>query len=407
MVRAFFLIGGLMALTATVSDRALAQGAGGNPFAPVIMVNDLGITGFEIDQRMRFLQLLRAPGDLRAEAEKALIDDRLRTTAAKRDGVTVTDEAVAQGMTEFAGRANMNSEQFVQAISQAGVEVQTFRDFVEAGLLWREVVRARFAPGVRISEADIDRALALENERGKGTRVLMSEIILPAPPGQEEAAMAQAQQISQLQGEGAFGAAAREVSAAPSRANGGRLEWLPIDNLPPPLRPVILGLKPGQASAPVGLPGGVAVFMLRALDEAGPVQATPQQIDYASLTLSGPEAQSTQGRIRAAVDTCNDLYAVKGLPADLVTRQTLPLDQIPQDVALELARLDAGEIATVQRGDSTLFLMLCKRERLMTEGVTAPSRDEVRNQLQNARIAAIAENYLADLRADAVISRKD
>ncbi|MBP6771266.1 MAG: hypothetical protein KA171_26050, partial [Reyranella sp.] len=50
---------------------ALAQG---NAFSPVIKVNDSSVTGYELEQRIRFLQLLRFPGDIAAEAEKGLIE---------------------------------------------------------------------------------------------------------------------------------------------------------------------------------------------------------------------------------------------------------------------------------------------------------------------------------------------
>ena len=193
MLRAFIFLTGFLALTVfALGKPAQAQTTGGNPFAPVIMVNDLGITGYEIDQRMRFLELLRAPGDLREAAEKALIEDRIRVFAAERAGIRATEEQITAGMTEFAGRANLPVEEFIKALGQNGVEPQTFRDFVSAGLVWREVVRSDFAPKVQSSEADIDRAMALESDRGKGTRVLLSEVIIPAPPGNEAAAMAEA-----------------------------------------------------------------------------------------------------------------------------------------------------------------------------------------------------------------------
>lgn len=413
MLRAFIFLTGFLALTVfALGKPAQAQATGGNPFAPVIMVNDLGITGYEIDQRMRFLELLRAPADLREAAEKALIEDRIRVFAAERAGIRATEEQITAGMTEFAGRANLPVEEFIKALGQNGVERQTFRDFVSAGLVWREVVRSEFAPKVQISEADIDRAMALESDRGKGTRVLLSEVIIPAPPGNEAAAMAEAKRISQLRGEGAFGAAARKSSASASAPRGGRLDWMAIENMPAALRGVVLGLAPGEASEPIQVPNAVAVFMLRAIDEGGPVEQTPQQLDFAQFLIpgAGTEAAAAQiATLRAKADTCTDLYKLaKGLPEDQLLRENLPLSQIPQDIALELARLDVGESSTaIVRGNTQVFLMLCKRDRIFGEEDLAPTRDEVRSQLLNARIGALAEGRLADLIADAVIVRKN
>lgn len=413
----------LLALLLSLALGVLAQGAKaqttvagapqGNPFAPVIMVNDLGISGYEIGQRMRFMQLLRQSGDLRGEAEKALIEDRLRVWQARQDGISLSDGAVQQGMSEFAGRANMTAEQFVAELAKAGVDAPTFRDFVTAGMIWREEVRSRFAPRVQITETDIDRAMAVEANRGAGTRVLISEIIIPAPPGEEGAAMAKAQRASGAQGEGAFGAMAREFSASATAAQGGRLNWMPLENLPPALRPLLLGLAPGQATAPVTLDGAVAVFMLRAIDDGGPVAQSAQTLGYAALTLGlpgSPEAAALATKAAANAKRCDDLFTVaKGLPESRLERvDGVAQNALPQDIAVALAPLDLGETAQIRRGANDVLVMLCGREKTIDEakGETAPSRTEVRERLLNQRLEAYSESFLADLMAAAVIVRK-
>ncbi len=66
---------------------AAPAGAQGGKFSPAVIVNDSAVTEYELDQRMRFLTILRAPGDPATEAEKGLIDDRLRMQAAKFSSV--------------------------------------------------------------------------------------------------------------------------------------------------------------------------------------------------------------------------------------------------------------------------------------------------------------------------------
>lgn len=404
------LLGMALALGLTVTDVA-AQAATTSPFAPVVLVNGLGVTGYEIEQRMRFMQLLRQPGDLREAAEKSLIEDRIRVWAAKQAEITLDKDAVAQGMTEFAGRANLSTEQFVAELAKAGVDEPTFRDFVTAGLYWRELVKQRFGPRVRISDSDVERAMLEESNRGGGTRVLISEIILPAPPGQEAEAHAEAEKISQLRSEGAFAEAARQMSAASTRDNGGRLDWMPLDNLPPALRPVLLGLKPGQASAPIDLNGAVAIFMLRGLDEHGPAGTRSQTLGYATLALgaTGSEQAAQLLAKAATAKRCDDLYTVvKGLPAGLVTRtDPAPQGSLPKDIALALAGLDIGETTVLNRGASEELVMLCSREATVdgAKGETAPNADAVRSRLQNERIGSYSDNYLAELVANAVIVR--
>lgn len=378
---------------------ATAQGL----FSPRAIVNGQAVTTYEYDQRLLMLTVFGVPGDREAEALNGLIDDRLRKGAARALGVKLTPEQILAGMEEFASRANLTAEEFTAALNGAGVATETFRDFVEAGLLWREVVRARFLPRVTITEAEIDRALARGEGQDGSARVLLSEIVLPAPQGTEGRALALAQNIrAETQGEAAFAAAARRYSAAPTAPRGGALNWTPVEALPATVAAAVTRLAPGQVSAPLALEGVVTLFLLRGIERGGPAGAT---VDYAQFLLpEGPQALAEAERIRDRVDTCDDLYAVaRGLPPDRLLRETRPVAQLPADVAGELAGLDAGEVSTaLVRGGARVVLMLCGRD---LQAAAAVSREALREDLLNRRLGALAEGYLEELRADAIIVR--
>lgn len=418
------LLGAAMAamLAAGGTAPALAQG---NPFQPLVYVNDSAVTRYELDQRMRFMQLLRAPDADRAASEKALIDDRLRLFAAKQLGITATDEQIDAGLAEFAGRANLNPEQFTAELARAGVERQAFRDFVSAGVVWREVVRQRVVPQVRVTDAEVDQELQKVIETPRVTHVALSELIIPAPPGQEAAAMAQAERIvAGTRSEGDFAAFARQYSATPSAQNGGRLPWTPLANLPPSLQPVILSMKPGQVGQPLRVEGAVVLFYLR--DTRGTLRpgATAQVLDFVRFRLSSAEEAR---RIAAVSDTCADLFVhARGLPAEQITRQTLPQGQIPTGEAIRLAVLDDNESTVIAYGGAVELLMLCKRQSAAlaeapdrapvpttAEGEAQPApdhdalpgREDVRNMIFNRKVGQAAESYLAELRSNAIIRR--
>ena len=217
-------------------------------FSPAIKVDEMVITNYEINQRMAFLEVLRAPGNPRDLAREQLIEDRLKLREAEALGITVSPEQIAAGMEEFAGRANLTADQLIAELSGLGVSAETFRDFVRAGVAWREVVRARFAGSAQVSEAEIDRAL---NAAGGGSsvRVLLAEIIMPAPPAEAEAVMARAQRIARTTSEAEFAAAARQYSATATARSGGKLPWQQIEDLPPVLRPLVLSGSVGRSSS--------------------------------------------------------------------------------------------------------------------------------------------------------------
>ncbi|MFV2053003.1 peptidylprolyl isomerase [Aliiroseovarius sp. YM-037] len=375
-------------------------------FSPAIIVNDAVVTNYELDQRLKFLRLLNQPGNIEDEARQGLIDDRLRLQAADALGIEVTEEQIAEGMSEFAGRAELTTEQFIQAIGQGGIEEPAFRDFVKAGIAWREVVRTRFGPRVQITESEIDRALALSSNAG-GVRVLLSEIILPVTPANAAAQRRRAEQISQISTLPAFASTARSVSAAPSRGRGGRIDWVPIGNLPPAIRTQVLTLSPGEVSDPIDIPNGIALFQLRAIEETGAPEQNTVSVEYAAYYIPGGRSEQALGqasRIRDRVDTCDDLYGVaKDQPPEVLERDTLPTAEIPGDIAMELAKLDDNEVSTALTragGDTLVFLMLCGR---VSEQAADISRTDLRQRLTNQRLASYADSYLAELRAEATI----
>lgn len=395
-------------------------------FSPVVYVNNSVVTRYEIQQRQRFMQALNSPEQSPEAAEKALIEDRLRMDAARQLGVDVSDEGLEEGLAEFAGRAGLTTGEFIQVLEKSGVERQAYRDFVKAGIAWREVIRRRIVPSVSISDAEVDQALKRIVETPLITQVLLSELIIPAPPGQEAAVMSRAESITNTaRSEAAFAEAARQYSATPSRTRGGRLDWMDVANMPPSLRPIILGLQPGQMTPPLTVPGAVVLFYLR--DTKGQLRpgAENQQLDYLTVTFASlSEAQNAASRSRS----CEDLYVfANGLPDSQVRRQTADQNAIPADIGIRLASLDESETSVMSRGSAADIIMLCDRTPVLLAGldsgpvatasttdgetVTAadpnplPERDSVREQIFNQKINRASEAYLAELRADAVIRR--
>lgn len=433
-------IGRILACGAVALAAALAApgtSAAQSDFSTVITVNGVPISAWELDQRVRFLTVLRAPGDIPAEAQKSLIEDRLRLVEARRLGLEATEEEIAAGMTEFAARANLSSEEFVAALNEAGIDYETFRDFVIAGVSWRKVVSERFRGTFTVSQAEVERAIAPESGRGSGARVLVSEIVIPAEGGDMLSARREATLIATELGEGrlSFAEAARRHSGSPSRENGGALGWMPATNLPPGVRAQLSGLGPGAITQPVAVPGGVAIFQIRGLDAEGTDKPTGIRVEYARLSLSGPDDVA---RLAARVRTCDDLHTfarAEGLPR--VVQQTVPESALPRDIAGTIAALDVNEGTAI--GGGTQFVMVCERSATvaagaepyepapdarytvypegvdpdsvvprMTDDLTfafGPSSDTVISEITNRRLGGLAEAYMAELVADAVIIR--
>ncbi|MEJ5217028.1 peptidylprolyl isomerase [Cognatishimia sp. D5M38] len=380
---------------------ASAQGL----FSPAIKVNDGAVTYYELDQRIKFMQFINRLGDLETLARKDLVEDRLKAQAAAELGISISAEQLAAGLEEFAGRANLKADEVIALMAEAQIDRQTFEDFVRNGLLWREVVQLRFRGRVQISDEEIDAALGSGGQAG--LQVLLSEIVIPINAQNQAQVQDLASRISNLTTESAFADAARRFSAAGTRTNGGRMQWLPINRLPPALQPVVVEMRPGEISDPIPLGNAIAVFMMRGIDELPSPTPRLAAIEYGILRIPGGRSDAALAQaqdIRNRVDTCDDLYAInKGGPDEALTITAEQPSAIPRSISLELAKLDRHEVSTALTspdGSQLYFLMLCGRTAALNEDL---SREDVLNALRNRRLNSYAEGYLDQLRSEAVI----
>lgn len=395
----------LPALAATTLTFAAPQGFAQSLFSPAIRVNQDVVTWYELEQRQQFLNALGISGGSEAEVRRALIDDRLRKQAVREAGIEVPPEAIQAGVDEFAARGRLSTEQFLQLLANEGVDPETVRDFVADQLTWRNYISARFLSQANPSEEEINRALGQGG--GGGLQVLLSEIIIPV--NQQTIAQTEllAEEIANVEGFDAFSAAAAQYSAAETRSDGGRLDWLNLSGLPPALQPVVLGLKNGEITNPIALPNAIALFQMRGLREVASGTPSYSKIDYAIYYMAGGRSAETlaaAAKLREEIDTCDDLYGIaQEQPTEVLERVDAAPSEIPRDIAIELAKLDPNDVSTTltrNNGQTLMFLMLCNRTRDLGENT---SRADVANALTQQRLQAFADSLLEQLRADASI----
>ena len=384
---ALVLIGG-------VTGPSLAQSL----FDPVISVDRSAITQYELEQRIQFLRILERSTDVDERARESLIDDHLKMAAASRVGIALSEDTLTQAMSAFAANANLSLGQLLINLAQDGVDEETYRDYIEVGTTWREVVRSRFASRGNPTEEEIDRALASAGDQG-GIQVLLTEIVLPAAPEQLANARQTAERLTRIKSASQFSEQARLLSASQSRNNGGKLEWTNLNDLPAGLRPIISGLYPGQITEPLEVQNAIVLFQLRDVAESSATGAKISAIEYA--LLSGPaEAVATASR---KADTCDDFFGLaKAEPGLELTIQSQTPDQISRSIALRITSLDKNEfiiLPAAQTGQTDL-VMLCARVHMALENV---SRAQIAGNLRTARLTSLADGYLAELRSTADI----
>lgn len=251
-----------------------------NPYSPALTVNDSAITHYDIAQRVRLIEALGARGDVQALAVEQLTEDRVKVQAARALGIELPEGAIYAGVEEFATQRGLTVDDVFAVLAQREIDRQTMDDFVEAGLMWREVVQSRFRAKAMPSEEDLDAALSLAATTPVET-VAISEIALPFAERGEAATLDLAERLSRDLARGAsFPDAAREYSRAATAAQGGLLEPVAAAALPPAIRAQVLLLEPGGVTRPIPISGGVAILKLNSVRQearAAAPEAAPDE----------------------------------------------------------------------------------------------------------------------------------
>ena len=371
-----------------------------NLFSPAIIVNDKSITYYELVQRKALLNLLKSAGNLHEVAKKQLIEDRLKLSVAEDLGLTPIEEEITAEMDEFTSRGGLDTTTFLNELAKFGIDEQTFRDFIMAGIAWRNVVQSKFGSRSQVSETQLERALN-SSSTGAGLRVLLTEIILPVNAGQEQKAQMLAEKLSKIISQDKFSEAAKRYSAAPTRATGGRVKWQKFDDLPPVLKPLIFGLAPGDVTEPLRLPNALALFQLRGVEETAYRQPKAGNIDYLTYNYHRKDTK-TLAKLSSEVDHCDDLYSIAAEnPAHVLERFSNIPEKIPLKLRKLLSHLDTNENLFFTIDDKTIFLMLCSRSSFT--GGAIQNLDQIKFGLRNQRLQNYADGYLENLRQDARI----
>ena len=367
-------------------------------FAPAIQVDEMIITQYEIDQRALFFELLKFPGNHKKEAEKSLIDDRLKFRAAQKSNVEVNPAALIFELEMFAKRANLTIDQFSKRLKKEGVDRITWENYIQIPILWFETINRKFSSKVSSSMLSSN----IENQSGSTPeiQVLLTEIIIPVQIGFEDEANQKIEDLRKIRSLKKFSEAAFSNSVAPTREVGGKIKWQNLSNLPSVVRPLIAGLSIGEVTEPLPIAGGLAIFQLRDLREANR-KSRSKFVDYAEFTFK--KNTKTKNLIINNVMICDDLYSFLNRikKADL-KRNNVMENSLSKELSNILSELDKNEFI-IQENDSTAakLFMVCGRSE--KEKLSTGDINEISRTIANKRLLSLANSYLDNLRQEARI----
>jgi peptidyl-prolyl cis-trans isomerase SurA len=155
----------------------------------VAIVNQEPITQYEVQRRVDKL-LHDAPAgarippvaELRRQVLDALIDERAQISHAKAVGIRVSDADVDRAIQSIAAENQLTGLELRGRLQKEGVDYDQFRRTIRDRLLLERVRDAEVIPRIQISDADIDRWLADHQFEGtQQTQDLVAHILIALP----------------------------------------------------------------------------------------------------------------------------------------------------------------------------------------------------------------------------------
>ncbi len=191
-----------MRLSAVVTVLALCIGLASPAWAATvrIRVNDTSITDTQISARANLLRLERRGSSNSARLELAreeLIEEALKLQEAERLEISVTDSEVSSRFLDVARNMNVSEANLQRILTENGVNPDTLRARLRAGIAWQRVTRQMIAPRVQISDLELEKQAEEQLEQTESYDYLLKEVLFLVPDGSGMSASGRTAQANQ------------------------------------------------------------------------------------------------------------------------------------------------------------------------------------------------------------------
>jgi peptidyl-prolyl cis-trans isomerase SurA len=272
----------------------------------VLIVNDIPITSYDIQQRTRFLSLaVRVPGgQAETQARQELIDEAIRMSTATRNGIEISDEQVDAAIADIASRSGAPAERFLGALRQGGIDPETFRQRIRAQMVWARMVRSRVQAAVRAEQTEF--LASLDDETVGDATVfdyVLKRVVFTVPTGSSASFVAQRRQEAEALrtrfADCDTGAAlAQGLSEVAVLDMGRRL----AEELQPAMRDLLADVEEGHLSAPTVTSSGIEMYAVcQRIAATGDVASIQGGLDAETLDAEAQRAADSFMRELRAV----------------------------------------------------------------------------------------------------------
>ena len=129
----------------------------------VATVNDIPITSFDIDQRLRLLEILgskQATNDARKKALQAMIDEVIKIAEAKKYKVDATDKQIDDQMGRVAKGLQTDTAGLNAKLQSQGIAISSLKQYVAAQIAFSRILGGKYQVKIKVEPAEVDKKYA-------------------------------------------------------------------------------------------------------------------------------------------------------------------------------------------------------------------------------------------------------
>ena len=252
------------------SARAADQGV-------VATVNDIPITSFDIDQRLRLLEILgrkQEGKDARSKVLHMMIDEVIKIAEGTKYKVSPTDKEIDVQMGRVAKGMDTDTAGLRAKLQSQGIALASLKQYVAAQISFARILGGKYQVKVKVEPAEVDKKFAevkqqleqkvstiMNDPRMKAMQVYtILEIDLPVEGEDSMLLQARAVEAVQLIRNFKGCSTAREAASGIFNVKIGKKIDAIAAKIPKPMKQALDKVGPGKAMGPARGPKGIQVI---------------------------------------------------------------------------------------------------------------------------------------------------
>ncbi|MGM9487500.1 peptidylprolyl isomerase [Ideonella sp. YS5] len=398
----------------------------------VAIVNNELVTQVEVDQRVARAKLealrsgARLPPDpeLRKQVLDALIEERVIVTYARDSGVKVDEPELDRAVANVASANKMSLDKLQERLRAEGIDYARFRANLRDQMMAERVREREVSGRIRVTDAEIDNALAARQAQMASTSELnIAQILVTVPENAPPEVVAERREralaaLARVRSGEPFAVVAKAVSEDGNRDKGGEIGPKPSDRLPDlfveAVRPLAVG---GVTAEPIR--SGAGFHILKLLSRVDANVASVTQTRARHILLRPSTALPVEAAAKRLAEFREQILAGSRRFEDLARQYSedgsaasggdlgwaSPGSFVPE-FEEALGKLQPGGISTpiVSRFGVHLIQVVERRQMAVDP---KELREQARNQLREQKFGPAYTDWATELKARAYIEMRE